>query len=65
MVERSLADILSGLDPATITIDDSGRISSTDKDVAERLVDLLGKDGLVTAQRRAVNALQCYCEPQL
>ena len=60
MEKRSLDDILSGLDPATITIDDSGLISSTDKDVAERLAGLLGTVRLGNAETlRSTNLAQC------
>ena len=47
-LQKSLADILAGVDPSTIIIDSDGRISSTDEGVAKRLTDLVGTtDGLV------------------
>ena len=40
MDQRSLPELLSGLDTTKITVDSSGRIGSADQDIAARLAEL-------------------------
>jgi len=56
---RTLADLLSGIDLNTITVDDAGRIASTDPRTIESLRGL--GDQLGTTSLFDQNARQCSC----
>ena len=58
-LQKSLADILAGVDPSTIIIDSDGRISSTDEGVAKRLTDLVGTTRMDSFARP--DGVQCNC----
>ena len=58
--QRSLAEILAGIDPGKVMIDSHGRIRSSDERVAARLEELVGLLRLEAVSAEA-NGVQCNC----
>ena len=59
MASRSLADILQGIDPASIVIDSNGRIVGVDDLTKAKLLDLDIPEVLEAAP---MNGIMCQCQ---
>ena len=60
MATKSLADVLEGIDPKSVTIDANGRLTSSDPSVAARLDEVLGFRRQ-TLTEGDPNGVQCHC----